>query len=91
MEGNLCWNCQHIVCCEPSARPCYIKDCDAYVPLEEPLTHKQIALCLGTTIDVVKKTVVRDSPAAIVEKMQDRGVCVRFIKNNKSVKFYKLV
>lgn len=90
MEGNLCWNCQYIVTCEPAVRPCRVRECVTYIPLENPLTQKQIAAFLGTTIDIVKKTVVREDPAKIVEQMKAKGISVRFIRNNTSVKFYKV-
>lgn len=90
MEGNLCWNCRHIVTCESSARPCCKNDCDRFSPFEKTLTYAKLGEYLGIAEQSVKTIIQRKGPDGIVERMKKKGIVVRFTYTNQYLKFYKV-
>lgn len=90
MEGNLCWNCQRIVNCEPSVRPCKKGECCSFSPLEKNLTCAKLAEYLGTTEQYIKTLIRRHGPDEIVERMKKKGIDVKFTYSEQNLKFYKV-
>lgn len=90
MEGNLCWNCQCIVDCEPSVRPCKKGECCKFYPLEKNLTCAKLAEYLGTTEQYIRTLILRHGPDEIVERMKKKGIDVKFTYSEQNLKFYKV-
>ena len=89
-EGNLCWNCQHIVSCEPSVRPCHISECKNFAPIRLCLSRKGIAQLLGITSDAVKKIIKRNGVNELIKRLEGRGCSIEAVTDGNHIAFYML-
>ena len=90
MEGNLCWNCRHLVSCNPERRPNSRSECAAFKPMYEPITAEQLAEILGITERAVRSFIQRNETDRIVQRIQTKDKNIGFVRRNGKIKFYRL-
>ena len=90
MEGNLCWNCRHLVSCDPEKRPKTKGECPNFQPMCVPLTAKQIAEILGIKERSVRSFVKRNETDKIVGRIKAKDKNIGFFYRNGKIKFYRI-
>ena len=88
MEGNICWNCKYIACCEPFIRPQY--ECVYFEPLGRYISHKRIAEWIGITERHLANIITHYGINKVIELLEIRGHIVRYEVVCRYVKFYEI-
>ena len=96
MEGNACWNCRHLVSCNPEVRPNSKCECAKFQPMFKekinlaPIKTVQIAEILGITDRGVRSYRQHNGPDAVIKRVEAKGVNMQFVCREGKIKFYRL-